>query len=200
MIPPDTPQVSTWLGPRKCGIPECTSRAIFKSRSAWKSHMLNIHINPLLCREPHCTHKKPFSKSCDLKRHLAIRHDHGQDLKCPDTGCSETFLRNDKLQKHVRERHQQFQCSQRHCTALLLSSQIQEHCNVQHGPYECGIGSCSQNGSSHFTEHELMAHLTNTHKLRYAYASTIMRSMSTAMVAETLEYADYSDCDVCRPL
>src|SRR5258708_721133 len=64
-----------WSGASKCGWPKCPSKATFKSRNAWKTHVYNIHVDPLVCTLPQCSYTKPFGKRNDLYRHISTAHE-----------------------------------------------------------------------------------------------------------------------------
>ena len=172
--------LSQWAGASQCPWPKCISKATFKSRSALKTHLTNIHVTPLVCTYPQCSHNRPFGKQYELDRHVATAHGNTRNHKCPIGTCDANvtgFSRKDKLLKHMREAHESVQCLYNHCFGKVTATQEQEHLRACHGDYECGIGGCEASSTSRFSSKRLVRHLISAHKIDYNLAHYLLSVM-----------------------
>lgn len=172
--------LSQWAGASQCPWPKCISKATFKSPSALKTHLTNIHVTPLVCTYPQCSHSRPFGKQYELDRHVATAHGNTRNHKCPVGTCDANvtgFSRKDKLLKHMREAHENVRCPYNHCFAKVIATQKQEHLRACHGDYECRIGGCEASSASRFSSKRLEWHLISAHKINCHLANILLRDM-----------------------
>jgi hypothetical protein len=145
-----------------CNWPNCSSKAVFKTRSSFQTHIYNIHVIPLVCNVPGCSYVKPFTKRCDLNRHKSTVHGDAGQVECPIQGC-DTRARKDKLQEHMRKYHDRLRCPYNHCTTTVVEGQEETHVRESHGPYECGLGACEGKSQSRFLLNSLKGHARKQH-------------------------------------
>lgn len=163
--------LKTWTVNKKCQWPKCLSRAIFKSKSNYQTHLDNIHVNPLLCGVTGCTYQKPFRNNHDLTRHINTIHskDRTFQYSCSHPQCissQKKFVRKDKWLEHLRKSHNNQVCPFTHCERVEdvfgTPKDLTQHIKDSHGSYECGIGPC-QDTVSRFAEFEFCKHLEYVH-------------------------------------
>lgn len=199
--------VQGWCG--KCLWPECTSRAVFKTRASFNMHFTNVHTTPLLCSTANCPHKTPFGRLSDLRRHKQSVHSTKRSFVCTVSSCDariKEFARKDHLAKHTRERHDNYFCPLNHCPRSTKSSfakpeEVVEHIKTEHGLYECAIKACAHAPSSKFSWKSLHNHLRNHHgtpnfiKIE-TNERTDERLLNTVIEAD-LYWAPCSECKIC---
>jgi hypothetical protein len=202
--------LQVWPVGGKCTWPECTSRAVFKTKASFNMHVTNVHTNPLLCLVANCPHKTPFGRLSDLRRHEQSAHSTERRFICTVSSCdasSKEFARKDHLAKHMRERHDNYFCSINHCPRSAKSSfakpdDVAEHIKVEHELYECALKACAQAPSSKFSYASLLSHLRNHHAMPFFTAIAIkeridQRLSKTATEAD-LGRAYCGECKTCE--
>jgi hypothetical protein len=178
--------LQVWQVGGKCTWPQCTSRAVFKTKASFNMHATNVHTNPLLCLVANCPHKTPFGRLSDLRRHEQSAHSTERRFICTVSSCDASikeFARKDHLTKHMRERHDNYFCPINHCPRSTKSSfakpeDVAEHIKVEHGLYECALKACAQAPSSKFSNASSLNHLRNHHS---------MSDLTTALIRERME-------------
>jgi hypothetical protein len=201
-----------WKEGQPCPWPRCTSKATFKTRAVFQTHLDNIHVNPLLCSAKGCTHKKPFRSNSELQRHMQTAHPKGElPYKCPYSECKcspRQFARRDKWLQHIRKGHDEPMCPLNHCEAgmryaFATRAELIEHIKKYHGNYECGIGSCSQKSQSRFSEFELFKHLEFHHDIQGKDLATARNAANaardrTVRPSHLPDPVSCMDCRFCR--
>lgn len=197
-------------GPKQhCNWPNCTSKAMFKSKKALQTHLENIHIDPLLCPETNCTYRGPFRSNYDLQRHIRSIH-HGEkevQFQCPFPECGDfpkTFIRRDKWLNHLRSGHDDSACPLNHCEAWAAGTQskLVEHIKNSHGNFECGLGSCMSQPASRFAKFELMRHLEFHHGIQHGDINTAQNAAihardRTVRLENLPKMMSWKDCWLC---
>jgi hypothetical protein len=192
--------LQVWSTGGKCLWPECTSRAVFKTRASLNMHVTNVHTIPLLCSTANCPHKTPFGRLSDLRRHKQSAHSAKRSFVCTVSSCDariKEFARKDHLAKHMRERHDNYFCPLNHCPRSTKSSfaepeDVVEHIKTEHGLYECALKACAQAPSSKFSWKSLQNHLRNHHGM-----SDFVVSPSTPANEADLGRAYCGECKIC---
>jgi hypothetical protein len=194
----------------KCTWPECTSRAVFKTKASFNMHVTNVHTKPLLCSVANCPHKTPFGRLSDLRRHEQSAHSTERRFVCTVSSCDayiKEFARKDHLAKHMRERHDNYFCPFNHCPRSTKSSfakpeDVVEHINVEHELYECALKACAQAPSSKFSLASLKSHLRNHHGMSYDASIYITRptyNRPSKTIAEAdLGWTYCGECKTCK--
>jgi hypothetical protein len=196
-----------WSVDGKCTWPECTSRAVFKTKASFDIHVTNIHTRPLLCLVANCPQKTPFGRLSDLRRHKQSAHSAERTFICTVASCDariKEFARKDHLTKHMRERHDNYFCPINHCPRSTKGSfdkpeAVAEHIDAEHGPFECALKACARAPLSKFSKDSLMSHLRNHHDMAF-FAALVMRDRVTRGLANTVTYADLgrAHCGECK--
>ena len=199
--------LQVWSVGGKCTWPECTSRAVFKTKASFNMHVTNVHTNPLLCLVANCPHKTPFGRLSDLRRHEQSAHSSERRFVCTVSSCDagiKEFARKDHLAKHMRERHDNYFCPINHCPRSTKSSftkpeEVVEHIKVKHGLYECALKACAQAPSSKFSHASLESHLRNHHGMSID-AAFFTRSQTDNRLSKTVIEADlgWRYCGECK--
>jgi hypothetical protein len=199
--------LKSWPG--SCSWPGCNSKIFFKTSKRLESHVYNIHITPLCCTATGCAHKRPFERQADLERHVASKHTNERKYKCryPQCRYSSWFSRKDKLKLHETTYHGQFACQFSHCIYGYPSAEnLQRHLSAQvnHGDYECGLGSCGRTSTSHFHKYDIHQHLQHDHKIPHEVSWQAIDKLPYGKLNKTLTSAhfpdgrsDFQDCESC---
>jgi hypothetical protein len=116
-----------WGSPSRCLWQECRCKTVFKSKSAYKLHLKNIHTQPLVCQVVGCTYNRPFRNKADLERHRIGTHSTRRPFVCPFESCEayvKTFARRDKWLQHLRTTEHQDDafCPYFHCAAARTAT------------------------------------------------------------------------------
>ena len=201
-----------WKEGQVCTWAHCTSKAIFKTRATFQTHLDNIHVNPMLCSAKDCTYKKPFRNRSELQRHVDTAHPTGElPYKCPFLKCRahpREFARKDRWLAHIRKGHTGASCPLNHCEdtmrhAFATQEELVEHIKKCHGNYECGLGSCSLKAQSRFSEFDFLKHLEFHHGIQgndlgaARNAANTVRDR-TVRPSHLPESRSWMDCRHCR--
>lgn len=218
--------IERFTAPSRCVWPDCSSKATFKTLSAYKHHLNNIHVKPLICPITRCSYKKPFRNQDDLDRHSATIHSDVKKYECPYESCeSETkfFARKDKWLKHIHETLHENDafCPYYHCVLGEASTsrgfrdrkQISKHFDHKHAlngdeSYECALDLCANaTYPSRWSKLNLREHLYYDHGLGYPFDvkfdwKFVYNMEDKDRVLTTKHLPDptpkgYHDCKVC---
>ena len=204
--------MQVWSVGDKCMWPQCTSRAVFKTKSSSNRHITNIHTNPLLCQVQDCSLKTPFGRDFDLKRHQQSAHSTERMYICTVASCDariKEFARKDHLTKHMREWHDNYFCPMNHCfhstrSSFVSPEDLANHIFNEHERYECALKTCASMPPSGFSEYSLEHHLRNHHDVSGDATFSIRKRMqnrgSEKVTKPDLGYSRYrySYCGECK--
>lgn len=114
-------------------------------------------------------------------------------------------MRKDKWLNHLRSRHCGDACPLNHCEAgckgdFQSQAEVVEHIKKFHGSFECGIGSCSAESRSRFSEFDLLKHLEIAHGMQYSDIGSA-RNVAKLAADRTVRSKDvplFEDCICCQ--
>ena len=202
--------LQAWSVGSKCTWPECTSRAVFKTKASFNMHITNVHTCPVLCLVANCLQKTPFGRLSDLRRHEQSAHSAERKFVCNVVSCDariKEFARKDHLAKHMRERHDNYFCPINHCPRSTKSSfhkpeDVAEHITAEHGPYECALRACAQAPLSKFSDDSLLNHLRNHHGMpsftTWDVTFRMENRLSRTVIETDLGRANCGECKTCE--